>query len=68
MAVSVTEAVLSPYTALLSVFASHMALQRFYFSYVFISPETSHLMVEDYSSTVREREHPALRWDLDSNP
>jgi len=35
----------SQYIALISMFASQMALQGFYFSYLFISPETSHLMV-----------------------
>ena len=45
-----------PYIALISVFASQMALLGFIFSSLFISPGTSHLMVEDYSGTVRERE------------
>ena len=45
-----------PYIALISAFASQMALLGFIFP-LFISPETCHLMVEDYSRACqRERE------------
>ena len=45
----------SPYIALISAFARQMALLGFIFP-LFISPETCHLMVEDYSRACqRER-------------
>jgi hypothetical protein len=44
-----------PYIALISVLASQMVPMGFYFFHSFISPGTSHLMVENYSRAVRER-------------
>ena len=45
-----------PYIALISMFASQMAMLGFIFFLSFISPGTSHLMVGVYSRAVRERE------------
>ena len=55
------------YIAFISAFTSQMALLGFIFSSLFISPGTSHLMAEDYSRTIREREHPPLCRDLNTS-
>jgi len=45
-----------PYVAIISVFASQMALLGIYFSSLFTSPRISHLVIKEYSHTIRERE------------